>query len=160
VMIDSPNLNYENGLGAVGRINARWQKVQFHLQELARTEAKRIPNFLKHQIGIAKHGVRVRVDRREAAQVTGTGPAERDFEYAFHIASRSYSPSRYPGRVLMLQTTERPSGVHWDLGNRWRHLIPQLEVIDIPAGHAEMFHEPHVKILAKEMRERLNAGDA
>ncbi len=156
VMIDSPNLAYDKGLGALGRINSRFEKWQFHLQEMSRAGARKIPAFLKHQVGIARLQARLRRDQRETSRDAETAAPRYEFEYAFLIASRNYDPPTYPGRVLILQTTERPSGRHWDLGNRWRHLIPQLEVIDVPAGHAEMFREPHAQVLASQMRERLH----
>jgi len=28
----------------------------------------------------------------------------------------------------------------------------------VPAGHEEMFHEPHVQLLAEQLRERLDTG--
>jgi thioesterase domain-containing protein len=156
VMIDSPNLAYDRGLATVGRVTARLQKMQFHVQEMSRTRASKIPIFLKHQISIARLQARVRRDQKEVSRDTPVVAPDQEFDWAFQIASRNYDPPSYTGRVVILQTIERPSGRHWDLGNRWGHLIAQLEVIDVPAGHAEMFHEPHVQVLAKQMRERLH----
>jgi len=159
VMIDSPNRAYERGLPPLGRISSRLQKWQFHLAEMSRTRVTNLPAFLKHQIRIAHGEARVRQDRKDVERnAPATDPRGQEFDYAFQIAARSYDPPRYHGRVLVLQTTSRPSGHHWSLHNRWRHVIDLLEVIDVPAGHAEMFLEPHVRVLAEQMKERLDTG--
>ena len=155
VMIDSPNLAYEKSLTPLGRLNSRMHKLAFHLRELAQTQARKIPEFVKHQIRIGRNEMRVRRDQNRANLHKLSSDPGYDFERAFQIASRCYNPPSYSGRVMMLQTTERPSSLHWDLGNRWRHLITQMEVIDVPAGHAEMFQDPHVRVLAKHMKARL-----
>jgi len=154
MMIDSPNLSYEKRLNTLGRVNSRVQKFHFHLHEMGRTQARKIPHFLKHRISIALLQGRVRHDQKDASQTATFHAPDEEFDWALQIASRNYDPPRYHGRVVMLQTTARPPGRHWDLGNRWRHLIDQLEVIDVPAGHHEMFQEPHVQVLAEQMRER------
>jgi amino acid adenylation domain-containing protein len=156
VMIDSPNRTYEERLTALGRVDARAQKFRFHLHEMGRTGARKIPDFLRLQISIARLQAHVRQDQKEASRGVPVAAAGQDFDWAFQIASRNYDPPRYNGRVVMLQTTARPSGRHWDLGNRWRHLIERLEVIDVPAGHHQMFHEPHVQVLAEQLKDRLN----
>ena len=158
VMIDSPNRSYEKGLPPVRRIHSRLQKWQYHVQEMGRIGAAKIPAFLKHQVGVARLEAQVRKNEQDVERGVETGVSEQDFNYAFQIAARNYDPPRYHGPVLILQTTARPAGHHWHLRNRWRHLVEQLEVIDVPAGHEEMFHEPHVQTLATQLRERLEAG--
>ncbi len=156
VMIDSPNLVYEQGLAPLGKLTSRLQKLQFHVEEMCRADAKKIPAFLKHQMRIAGHELLWRRHRNTGVAAPVEAPLEQNFDHIFQVAARNYYPAPYSGRVVILQTTERPTGRHWNLANRWRHLIQgELAVLDVPAGHAEMFHEPHVQVLAAQMKECL-----
>ncbi|HUI57925.1 MAG TPA: amino acid adenylation domain-containing protein [Bryobacteraceae bacterium] len=158
VMIDSPNRAYERSVTPLSRIHSRLQKLKFHVERIGHIRPSKIPAFLKQQIAIVREEARVRKDEKEVIRDAEIGSRRLDFDHAFQIAARNYVPSRYPGRVFILQTTARPSGNHWDLRNRWRHLIDRLEVLDIPAAHEEMFREPHVQLLAEQMRDHLDTG--
>jgi thioesterase domain-containing protein len=77
-------------------------------------------------------------------------------ERILHMASASYHPPSYPGRVALFQALERPPGPHWDLQFGWRQFVTgHLAVYDIPGGHEGMFQEPYVQVLARRMQECL-----
>jgi thioesterase domain-containing protein len=42
---------------------------------------------------------------------------------------------------------------HPDVRDFWKQLIKgKLEVIDIPGGHSEFMHQPHVDVLARKLK--------
>lgn len=68
------------------------------------------------------------------------------------FAARRYVPRVYPGRVTLFQTTESAGMPH----NRWiRFSGKGTEVRVIPGGHENLFDEPQVQFLAREITECL-----
>ena len=70
-------------------------------------------------------------------------------------AVRAYQPSFYPGRVTLFRRTEPAPGIAEDPWLGWRHLVGQLDVVPIAtATHQSILRMPHVRALARSIRER------
>ena len=73
-------------------------------------------------------------------------------------ALRRYIPKPYPGRVTLLWADERPADPT-DRRLGWRALASGgLDVRVIPGDHSSMMKEPHVQVLAQELRSALDAA--
>jgi acyl-CoA synthetase (AMP-forming)/AMP-acid ligase II/thioesterase domain-containing protein/acyl carrier protein len=72
-----------------------------------------------------------------------------------------YAPKVYPGLVTLFRARTRPffDMNPYDLG--WRKLAGGgLEIIRIPGNHASILKEPHVQVLAKRLKARLQKAQA
>jgi amino acid adenylation domain-containing protein len=108
-------------------------------------------------------------------QSEGLLPPEHDIEFtrkfmngykARQKSMRFYVPQVYDGRVTIFRATEQDpwlvklfeqSGVDMNdptLG--WGQLSSEsVEVYDVPGGHEQIVYEPHVRVLAKRLREAI-----
>ena len=74
-------------------------------------------------------------------------------------ATSSYVPQVYPGRIVLFQATEwfaaaqHPQGQMPDSAIGWRQLSTKpLEVQPIPGDHYTILSEPHVRVLAEQLK--------
>jgi thioesterase domain-containing protein len=75
---------------------------------------------------------------------------------AHWFAINNYIVKPYDGRVLLLQAKSQPLFSTSKPEDTWRHLAKgDLTIINIPGSHEGMFHEPHVRTLAQELRSQL-----
>jgi amino acid adenylation domain-containing protein len=63
------------------------------------------------------------------------------------LASRTYRPSFYPGKVILFRSKQQPLGIVSDPTLGWEGLIANLEIHDVVGLHAAIVAEPHVKYL-------------
>ena len=75
-------------------------------------------------------------------------------------ASNNYVPKVYQGRITYFLTETR---VRWFSDSAWYRLAGGgLDVHVIPGGHSEAWQEPHVRVLAEQLRaclDKVHAGD-
>ena len=77
---------------------------------------------------------------------------------ALIVAEMSYVPSPYPGRVLFLQSENRPQTSLWNAAASWEGLIDKREVFEAPGNHTSIFQEPHVRVAAKRLQLALDSA--
>ena len=70
----------------------------------------------------------------------------------------NYRPKPYPGRVTLFLPTGIPNNQFRELRSSWSRIITaaSLEVVSVPGGHYSLVEEPHVRVLAAEIRARLD----
>ena len=64
-----------------------------------------------------------------------------------------YTPKFYPGKITLFETTNSP--IAGTPGVIWKTLARDLEIKHILATHEKMLEEPHVQIVAAELKECL-----
>ncbi|HTS63261.1 MAG TPA: amino acid adenylation domain-containing protein [Candidatus Acidoferrales bacterium] len=87
-----------------------------------------------------------------------TGAPVDDGEFLVRRAVAKYAPLPYDGPVLLFRRTARPRGPSYDETFGWGKLCKSLEIVEIPGDHKDMFLEPIVRILGKELGSRLHKG--
>jgi len=157
-LIDSANPAYYRALPAVVKVRLGVQRLEYHLTNLRRSKVSEVPQYVHKRLSVMRYKVgKLRVRASEGLRVRRPTDGIPGLESILHIATSNYFPPPYPGRVAILQAAERPRGPHWDLQSGWREVIQgHLEVCDIPGGHAGMFQEPHVQVMAGHLRECLS----
>jgi thioesterase domain-containing protein/aryl carrier-like protein len=71
----------------------------------------------------------------------------------------NYHPSRYEGRISVLQAEERLVRDRFDPAREWSQRCAHVATYTVPGDHLSMLHEPHVGSLAAALRRALD-GDA
>ena len=68
-------------------------------------------------------------------------------------ALREYKPIAYPGRLTLFRAQTLPLFFSHGPDNGWRRLAAGgVEVKVVPGNHLIMLREPHVRVLAEELR--------
>jgi thioesterase domain-containing protein len=110
----------------------------------------------------------LRISRLSGTTVTKK-PAEQSKFSEWHRAiaaaqswaMKEYMPRVYPGRVTTFHAARRPS--HWgdfywrDSENGWERLVSGgVDIRVVPGNHITMLQEPHVPVLAEQLRDCLD----
>jgi thioesterase domain-containing protein len=73
-----------------------------------------------------------------------------------HPAFHRYEPQPYPGKMVMLQSSEWPQGDYFDFALGWKDLVRDgIEFHRIPGNHPAMFTEPNVNLVAEKLKNAL-----
>ena len=160
VMGDALPPGYLDRLSFAERSKRRLEREAFYLSVISNTPASEWKKLLKLRVGAFKEmreqGRWQRIYRSDRKY---TRPV-RELYQAFIVAQLDYVPSPYPGRVLFLQSGERPRGSRQDAVASWGELINELEVFESPGDHTNIFEEPHVRVAANRIQLALdNAAD-
>ena len=73
-------------------------------------------------------------------------------EYVLAPVTVAYEPPPYDGRIILFRRTHRPTGHYRDPEYGWGTLAGNLEIHDVPGDHVQMFLEPNVQAMVKELR--------
>jgi amino acid adenylation domain-containing protein len=84
--------------------------------------------------------------------------AVQEMYQALLIAQLSYAPSPYSGRVLFLQSGNRPQSNRRDEIASWEGLLDEQEVFESPGDHTSIFEEPHVSVVAQRIQLALDSA--
>ena len=71
----------------------------------------------------------------------------------------AYVPKEYPGRLTLFRARMQPLFGFETFDRGWRAVANGgLEITTVPGNHVGMLEEPHVRVLARELRQRLDAA--
>jgi thioesterase domain-containing protein len=74
-------------------------------------------------------------------------------------AIQSYAPARYPGKVWLFRAKDVPRLPETDETLGWQDIVDGVvEVAFVDGDHESMFHDPHVDILSRRLRQALQPG--
>jgi thioesterase domain-containing protein len=75
-------------------------------------------------------------------------------ERACYVADNAYRAERYPDRVLVIHSKAGPPRSY-----DWDHVSREVEHVNLPIDHFDMFFQPDVSILSAELRHRFAMQD-
>jgi amino acid adenylation domain-containing protein len=147
-MIDAHNHAYYKNPFKDGRYTAR---IKFHLSNLLRMDSTETGAYLRDRLDEARRKIeritwRLTADRRDRAEDF------RNSDSIVHPAFSQYEPQPYPGKIVLLQSSEWPKSPYFDFKLGWEDLVPEIEFHRIPSDHAYLFDEPNVKAVAQTLR--------
>lgn len=75
---------------------------------------------------------------------------------AYDIAIRNYVAHTYPGRAVLLRSSECAPGIYDDADRGWSGMLAGgLEIHEIPGDHMSMVYEPNVRKVAERLTQCL-----
>ncbi len=142
-----------------GRWAARKERLKYHFASISTMDALQRVEYIRQRGETIASDIRACTWRvlykshlragRRVNQVL------RSAEQVVRLMVREYRPRRFEGSVLLIRAQKRPSGDGAALG--WRGLVSDLEVVDVPGGHTDLFVEPNVEVMANAIGGRLLA---
>jgi amino acid adenylation domain-containing protein len=141
VMLDAVNPQH---FCAIPKRRMMASKTAFHIRQMLRI---RIGDAIPYAIARAKGMLQEAFNRP-------TRP-EHPFDVAMLPAAINYRPEPIGARVLAVQPVDRPHAR--DLEQSWSEYLKHgnIEIRDVPGDHLTMFEQPHVKALAKCIKNKL-----
>ena len=122
---------------------------------VSRAWGKVVANFFKHR----EHARRMAADVMEHAGQNVPVDYQVIQAREAHIrAMWNYRPAAYSGKVVLYAAEEPLEGWHYPQDRGWGEWVQgELEVIETPGSHPTILQQPQVKVLARSLRERLEA---
>jgi thioesterase domain-containing protein len=159
VMIDAFN-------PARWKYESRWiwrrDRMRFHLANLWRLDVKAALAYCRDRLRTlalrtrrlfwrALYHLHLRSDRR-------IGSPPRLSEQILTLSVSRYVPAPHHARVMVVRAIKRPPGTSSDAVYGWRALVSDLQVVDVPGNHRDIFVAPNVPVMASAIAEALLAG--
>ena len=156
IMGDAILPGYERSLTFLERSQRRLEREWFYLSAFRKAEPGEWRKLMQQRLG----GLRaLRARRAWRRSHEGDDKSKRRAEELYEaliVSYLSYHPSRFPGRVLYLQSGDRPQSELWNAAASWQSHIEQLETFEAPGGHTDLFREPNAGATARRIQQALD----
>lgn len=76
------------------------------------------------------------------------------------LAARTYVPRVYAGRVTLFRAQQGALIRERVRRGAWKDLADGVDIREVPGNHLTMLADPHVRVLAEELRSYLQGGKA
>ena len=155
VLVDTPLPTHGTGLSSSDRLRLRLRRELFHLARLWEMPRGDRSAYLRGRLETLKLVMQYRRWKQAYENARESAVEEQLLEEILFLASLSYRPAAFSGRMLFLQPELRPADRFWDHAPDWNSLVQHLDSFEVPGDHTSMFHEPNVAILAERVREAI-----
>lgn len=151
-LFDGHNQAYYKSPFKDGRYSGR---IKYHFSNLLRMGARETPGYLLDRLDEARRKIE-RIAWQWTADGNGNNGAIGNTDNIVHPAFHRYEPQPYPAKMVLLQSSDWPSGPYFDFRLGWNDLVPEgIEFHWIPGDHPSMFTEPNVNLVADRLRGHL-----
>jgi surfactin family lipopeptide synthetase A len=153
-MLDAHNHAYYKNPFKDGRYTAR---IRYHLANLLRMDSTETSVYLRDRLDEARRKIE-RITWRLTADRKGHTDDFRNTDSIVHPAFSQYEPQPYPGRIVLLQSSEWPKSPYFDFKLGWEDLAGGIDFYRIAGDHAYMFDEPNVEAVAHTLEAYLEGS--
>jgi len=157
VMGDALLPGYLQRLSFIERSKRRLEREVYYLSAFRRSAPSHWKKLLRQRIGGFRAMREQRIWEKYYRSSEKNNRSVQELYEALIVAYLSYDPAPYHGRVLYLQSGDRPQSNRWDAAASWAGLIGELEVFEAPGDHTSIFREPHVSVTAKRLQLALDS---
>ena len=145
-------------------INFWKRRLEGHWRELRALRATDVPAYVRRKVRTLRRRFKSQI-WRIALRLHGwiIGPTDlppilHDVRESNAMAARNYVSQPYPGKVVLFMASESISSNKQLLRTDWDRLaLGGMEVLEVPGDHVTMIEEPHVPVLAGQLRACLDA---
>ena len=151
-MLDAHNHAYYKNPFKDGRYTAR---IKYHLANLLRMDSRETSVYLRDRLDEARRKIE-RITWRLTADRKGHADNRfKNTDSIVHPAFSQYEPQPYPGRIVLLQSSEWPKSPYFDFKLGWEDLAGGIDFYRIAGDHAYLFDEPNVEAVAGVLKNYL-----
>jgi thioesterase domain-containing protein len=142
-------------MGSKSKAQRLWQKASYHFHRTRRIGTKQ---ELIELLGSLKEKSRGLAGHRKSVSLT---PGEKEARVAIVEARTRYVPQVYSGRIILIRCSTRPSWRDHDPLDGWGNFATEgIEMYEVQGGHATIYREPNVGILARTLNDVLHKAQA
>ena len=110
--------------------------------------------YLRDRLDEARRKIE-RITWRLTADRKGHTDDFRNTDSIVHPAFSHYEPKPYPGKIVLLQSSEWPKSPYFDFKLGWEDLAGGIDFYRVAGDHAYMFDEPNVESVAQTLESYL-----
>jgi aspartate racemase len=146
------------------RVHRLLRKVSSHKQNLKPLNAAAKLQYVLGKLQFAPAKAKHKIYRRAYKIYRGIGrplpEVLRNIEELNFAAVKDYVPRVYPGRATIFLASDDLTAAY-DVEEGWQDLLAGgLEKIRVPGNHLDIIKEPHVRVLARELKACLDRVEA
>jgi surfactin family lipopeptide synthetase A len=150
-MIDAHNQSFYKNPFTDGRYTGR---LKYHLSNLLRMDSAETSLYLRDRLDEARRKIE-RITWRLTADREGHSDDFRNTDSIVHPAFSQYEPQPYPGKIVLLQSSDWPKSPYFDFKLGWKDLVGEIDFYRVAGDHAYMFDEPNVESVAQTLENYL-----
>ncbi|MCU1303522.1 MAG: amino acid adenylation domain protein [Candidatus Sulfotelmatobacter sp.] len=147
-MLDAHNHAYYKNPLKDGRYTAR---IKYHVTNLLRMDSSETSVYLRDRLDEARRKIERITWRLNADRKGHADDHFRNTDSIVHPAFSLYEPKPYPGKLVLLQSSEWPKSPYFDFKLGWEDLAGEIDFHRIAGDHAYLFDEPNVEAVARTL---------
>jgi len=137
-----------------------YQKARFHLANMSALRPSQMVTYLREKMRLGLGGelanLKTSMPGSSVASVSrATSGPEAAIQAINDYAAEHYNPVPYPGRLTLFKPRFNYK-FYPDPNMGWRDLAAALDIVEVAVNPHSMLLEPHVKVLAAQLKERIN----
>jgi surfactin family lipopeptide synthetase A len=158
-LLDGHNQAYYKNPLRDGRYTGR---IKYHLANIVHSDVRGGSAYIRTRFEEARRKLERTIWQLSLDQgSSGKAGKMHNADAVVHPAFHRYEPQPYPGKMVMLQSSDWPQGDYFDFALGWRDMVGDgIEFHRIPGNHPAMFTEPNVNFVAAKLRDGLLRADA
>jgi thioesterase domain-containing protein/acyl carrier protein len=140
-----------------------YQKAKFHLANLGKLRLKDMVEYLREKVRLGFGGelANLKTSMPGSSEADGVCRAESGAEAAVQsindYAAEHYNPRQYPGCVTLFKPRINYK-FYPDPNMGWGDLAASLDIVEVAQNPHSMLLEPYVRVLAAQLKERIDGG--
>ena len=145
----------------VGFTRFMFEKLKFHIKNFTQLKPSEMVRYFKEKKRLAYDGgwAHIRTEMPGTTLDDSFGRAESGIELSVQTindhAGDIYIPKPYSGRLTLFKPQKNYS-FYSDPQMGWGDLVQDLDIVELPVNPHAMLVEPYVKILAEELKTRID----
>jgi len=154
-MLDGHNQAYYKNPLRDGRYTGR---IKYHLSNIVRSDIRGGSAYIFKRLEEARRKLERTIWQLSSEQANSTRAGKmHNADAVIHPAFHRYEPETYPGKIVLLQSSEWPEGDYFNFELGWRELVQGgIDFHRIPGDHPSMFTEPNAELVAAKLRHYLS----
>jgi len=150
-MLDGHNQAYYKNPLRDGRYTGR---IKYHLSNIVRSDIRGGSAYIFKRLEEARRKLERTIWQLSSEQANSTRAGKmHNADAVIHPAFHRYEPETYPGKIVLLQSSEWPEGDYFNFELGWRELVQGgIDFHRIPGDHPSMFTEPNAELVAARLR--------
>ena len=130
------------------------ERLRLHIQNLRQMGFRETMTYTRERligaVGDRFRYMRWHLSHRLEVTLGSAAPAgKHSQDEMLLVAASHYQPNAYNGRVLLFRSDKYRTWKYWDRALGWAHLLPNLQVHEVPGVHDSMLTGPNLPSIAK-----------
>jgi thioesterase domain-containing protein len=145
-LLDAHNQAYYKNPLLDGRYTGR---IKYHVANMFSSDLRGGSAYLRDRLEEARRKLERTVWQLSSDQGNNTRAGKmHNADAVIHPAFHRYEPGAYPGKIVLIQSSDWPKGDYFDFALGWRDLVQGIEFHRVEGDHPSMFTEPNVNSVA------------
>jgi len=155
-MLDAHNQAYYKNPLRDGRYTGR---IKYHLANIVNSDLRGGSAYVRDRLEEARRKLERTIWQLTSDQGNNTRAGKmHNADAVVHPAFHRYEPETYEGKIVLLQSSDWPTGDYFDFALGWKGMVRGIEFHRIAGDHPSMFTLPNVNSVAAVLGKYLRAS--